>query len=109
MGNLESTVLYAILHCRGNAYGVTISDEIRERTGRDLAPGAIYATLDRLEKKGWLSSEMSEPKKERGGRRKRLYAITGAGEQAHHAFDKRILSMREGWQPMLGVLQNDEG
>ena len=102
MADLEAPVLYAVLHCRGNAYGVSISDTIHERTGRDVAMGAIYATLDRLQKKGYLKSWMSEPKKERGGRRKRLYALTGLGEQALQSFDQRFLRMREGWQPVLG-------
>ena len=101
MGDLEATVLYAVLHCTGNAYGVSISDTIHERTGRDMAMGAIYATLDRLDKKGWLNSRMSEPKKERGGRRKRLYALTGAGEKELQAFDERFRRMREGGQTVL--------
>lgn len=101
LGDFEATVLYAVLHCSGNAYGVSISHSILERTGRDVALGALYATLDRLEKKGYLKSRMSEPKKERGGRRKRLYVLTGAGEKALRAFDERFLRMREGWQPAL--------
>ena len=101
MGNFEADVLYAAFHCSGNAYGVSISDNILERTGRDVPMGAIYATLDRLERKGYLKSRMSEPKKERGGRRKRLYVLTGAGEKALRAFDERFLRMREGWQPAL--------
>ena len=101
MGDLEARVLYAVLRNVGNAYGVSISDTIQDRTGRELAPGAIYSALDRLERKGWLKSSMSEPRKERGGRRKRLYTVTGTGEHALEAFDKSFLRMREGWKPTL--------
>ena len=63
--------------------------------------GALYATLDRLEKKGYLRSWWSEPKAERGGRRKRLFEITGLGEQALGEYDERFRRMSAGWQPTL--------
>lgn len=101
MGDLEATVLYAVVHCRDDAYGVSISKIIEERTGTDIAMGAIYATLDRLEKKGYLGSFWSEPKSERGGRRKRLFRITGIGEKRLHEYDERFRRIRKGWQPAL--------
>src|SRR5580658_324329 len=69
IGELEATVLYSVYHCGDDAYGVPIADTIKERTGADVAMGAIYATLDRLEKKELLRSWWSEPGTERGGRR----------------------------------------
>jgi PadR family transcriptional regulator, regulatory protein PadR len=56
LGELEQHILAALLRLRGNAYGVSIRDEIVERTGRDVAVGATYVTLDRLEAKGYVSS-----------------------------------------------------
>ena len=101
MGSLEASVLYAIVHDTGDAYGVSIADTIHDRTGDDVRMGAIYATLDRLEKKGYLRSWWSQPTSERGGRRKRLFAITGIGERALGEYDQRFRRMSEGWQPAL--------
>ena len=58
LGEFEHIVLLAILRLGDNAYGVTIRNEIQERTGREPAPGALYTTLDRLEDKGLLTSEL---------------------------------------------------
>ena len=69
LGEFEQHVLAALLRLRGNAYGVTIRREIVERTGRDVAVGAIYATLDRLEAKGYVSSRLGESTPERGSSR----------------------------------------
>ena len=57
LGVLEEQVLVAVLRTRGEAYGMEVRREIERVTGRDLAIGAVYATLDRLEQKGLLSSK----------------------------------------------------
>ena len=101
MGDLEAKVLYSVVHCAGDAYGVSISETIQDRTGIDVAMGAIYATLDRLQKKGFVCSSWSEPGRERGGRRKRIFEITGAGKLALREYDERFRRMSEGWQPRL--------
>lgn len=69
-------ILLAVLQCGDEAYGVTVQEELARHTSRRIASGAIYMTLDRLEKKGLLSSRLSEPTAERGGRAKRLYTVT---------------------------------
>ena len=66
-------------HLGDTAYGVTIRREIEMRTGRSVAVGALYTALDRLERKGYVSSAMSHPTPERGGRSKRLFRIKAAG------------------------------
>ena len=101
LGDLEAKVLYSVVHCGDDAYGVSISDTIQERTGEQVAMGAIYATLDRLELKGLLRSWWSEPGSERGGRRKRLFEITGAGKEALREYDQRFLRIRAGWSVAL--------
>ena len=101
MGDLEAKVLYSVVHCGRDAYGVSISDTILQRTGEDVAMGAIYATLDRLEKKGYVRSWWSEPGAERGGRRKRLFEITGAGENTLREYDDRLQRIRKGWRSAL--------
>ena len=101
LGELEAAVLYSVIHCGDDAYGVSIFDTIKGRTGNDVAMGAIYATLDRLEKKELVRSRWSEPGPARGGRRKKLFEITGGGRQALGEYDARFLRIREGWNPVL--------
>jgi PadR family transcriptional regulator PadR len=102
LGELEAAVLYSIIHCGDDAYGVSIADTIKNRTGTDVAMGAIYATLDRLEQKKLVSSRWSEPGPVRGGRRKRLFEIAGTGKSALDSYDQRFLSLRAGWDgPVL--------
>lgn len=105
LGELEATVLYSVYHCGDDAYGVAVADIIKERTGHDVAMGAIYATLDRLLKKELVRSWWSEPVSERGGRRKRLYGITGSGKGALRDYDQRFLSIRAGWLPAIREAQ----
>jgi PadR family transcriptional regulator PadR len=75
-------VLLAILRLGESAYGVTIRDEIRKCTERDPAPGALYTTFDRLERKGFVSAKMGAPTPERGGRAKRFYRVSARGLKA---------------------------
>jgi DNA-binding PadR family transcriptional regulator len=82
LGKFELPVLAAVARMRGNAYGVSIMDEVSKREGREVSYGAVHVTLDRLVEKGFLSTKMGEPTPERGGRRKRYYEPTGKGEKA---------------------------
>lgn len=76
-------MLTAILALDDNAYGVTIHAKVEELSRpKTVALGAVYATLDRLEDKGFVSSWLSEPTAERGGRSKRHFRLESAGEQA---------------------------
>ena len=75
--------MMAILRLRDDAYGVTIHAEANERfQPRSVSIGAIYFTLDRLEDKGLISSRLSDPGPERGGRAKRYYRLEALGERA---------------------------
>lgn len=82
LGEFEQMILLAILRLRDDAYGVTIRAELADRTGRKVAPGAMYTTLERLETKGLITSRMSDPTPQRGGRAKRHVAVTAAGMKA---------------------------
>ena len=73
LGGFEMSVLVAIIHLEGLGYSVSIAEAIRELTGRSANLGAVYATLDRLEKKGLISSSLGDPTPERGGKPKRFY------------------------------------
>jgi DNA-binding PadR family transcriptional regulator len=102
LGEFEQLLLLAIVHLSDNAYGVTIRREIEERTGRDVATGAIYTALDRLERKGFVRSAMSEPTAERGGRSKRHFRIKAAGAAALRESRARLERMWAGISPDLG-------
>ena len=103
LGSLEQIVLIALVRLGDNAYGMTVRREIEERTGRDLSIGAVYATLERLETKGYVKSFMGDPTPERGGRAKRLFRIDAEGERALRATQQAIRSMTAGlskrWSP----------
>ncbi len=79
LGEFEHMVLLAIMRLDQHAYGVSIRSEISSCTGRQIAPGALYTTLDRLERKGLVTSRTGDPTPERGGRAKRYYAVTAEG------------------------------
>ena len=80
LSDLERTLLLALLHCGGTAHGSPLQTAIEERTGRRLSPGALYTVLARMEEKGLVRSWKGEPTPERGGRRKRIYSLTHAGQ-----------------------------
>ena len=82
LGDLEYAVALALLRLGDEAYGVPVRDELERRADRRVSLGAIYTTLDRLEKKGLVASRTSAPIAVRGGRRRRLCSLTPAGEQA---------------------------
>ncbi len=82
LGELEQLVLLALLHLEREGYGVTVRDELARRGNRVVSLGTVYTTLLRLETKGLITSRIGEPTSARGGRRKKLYAVTGAGRSA---------------------------
>jgi len=96
LGEFEQSVLLAIAHLRLEAYGVTIRREIESRTGRSIAVGALYTALDRLERKGYVSSAMSDPTPERGGRSKRHFRLRAAGATALRQSRDRLARMWDG-------------
>ena len=82
LGEFEQLVLLAILRLGDHAYGVTIRGELAARGGRNVAPGALYTALERLEAKGAVSSRMGDPTPQRGGRAKRYVTVTPQGRKA---------------------------
>jgi len=102
LGEFEQIVMLAVLRLGTNAYGVTIWEEIEKRSGRSVMLGAVYATLERLEKKRYLSSRVGDPTPERGGRAKRFFAITARGAAALDRSRKLLERMWAGLDPALG-------
>lgn len=82
LGELEIYVMLAVRRLGGEAYGVGIRRAIEERTGRETAIGAVYATLDRLHDKGLIRAEVSEPQPKAGGRARRCFMLTPSGERS---------------------------
>jgi DNA-binding PadR family transcriptional regulator len=82
LGEFEQIVLLAVLRLGDEAYGVPIRQEIELRAKRKVTIGALYATLDRLEDKGYLHSWFADPTPRRGGRSKRYFKVLPAGQQA---------------------------
>jgi PadR family transcriptional regulator, regulatory protein PadR len=101
LGDFEQLVLMGVLRLADGAYGAAIRQEIHARSGRDVSINAVYTTLDRLESKGLLESWTGDPTPQRGGRRRKFYALRPAGiaalRQAYHAFT----AMAEGLQSRL--------
>ncbi len=83
LGHFEQLVLAAVLTLEGPAYGISVHARVQELARpRRVSLGAVYVTLDRLEDKGLLTSQMSDPSPERGGRAKRVFRMQAAGERA---------------------------
>ena len=101
LGELEQMVLLAILHLDGDVYGVPIVEEIQDRTGRSVSRSAVYVTLRRLEKKGLISSWMSEPMAERGGKPRRLVELEAEGLEALRESRRIMDRMWGGLDPAL--------
>jgi len=79
LSDFELIVLLVLLRVGDDAYGVPIAREMQEQTEHEAKLGSIYAALERLEKKGFVVSELGEPTKERGGRAKRYFHVTKQG------------------------------
>jgi DNA-binding PadR family transcriptional regulator len=79
---LEQHLLLAILGLHPNGYGVSMQDHIKNRTGREPSTGSVYASLDRLEDKGFVKSRQGGATAERGGKRKLYFTITAPGQRA---------------------------
>ncbi|HMC55960.1 MAG TPA: PadR family transcriptional regulator [Gemmatimonadaceae bacterium] len=82
LGAFEEQILVAVLRSRDDAYGMEVRREIERVTGRELAIGAVYATLDRLEAKGLLTSGRAFGNGAGGGPSRRRFALSAKGARA---------------------------
>lgn len=99
-------VLAAVLRLGEDAYGAAIVREIHGSTGRSVANGSLYITLDRLERKGLIESRMGEPNARRGGRPKRFVHVTDRGLEAVRNVREAMLSL---WRGIEDRLERPEG
>lgn len=91
IGGFEYLILSAVARLGENAYGASIRREIEEATGHRCSIGALYTTLDRLQTKGLVETQMGEATPQRGGRAKRMVRVTGKGVQAASAFYRAVM------------------
>lgn len=96
LGEFEHIIVLALLRLEDRAYGVTVRQEIESRTKREVSIGAVYATLERLETKGYVKSHRGDPTPERGGRSKRFFRVTPRGVAAVNRAQRALQNMTEG-------------
>ena len=101
LGEFEQMVLLAVLRCGDDAYGTSLRKELQTRTERDVARGAMYVTLERLERKGLLLSAMGEPTHERGGKAKRYYRLSPDGLATLRQSGRDLMSLWQGHESIL--------
>ncbi|MCG7530279.1 PadR family transcriptional regulator [Psychrobium sp. MM17-31] len=95
LGEFEQFLLLSILKLGDEAYGTTIRQLLADKIERDVTIGALYTTLDRLEKKGFVTSKMGEATSERGGRAKKYFRVSALGE---HALKRSKQALQVMWQ-----------
>ncbi len=100
LGEFELMILLAVIQLGEEAYGVPISRELERHRGQDVSVGSVYATLERLESKGLVSSSLGDPTPERGGKAKRFFRVTKLGLHQVQA-TRRVLSKLWGELPEL--------
>jgi len=103
LGEFEQLVLLALVRLGPDAYGVSICQDIADRTGRDVSLGAVYKTLERLEDKGLVAGRLGVPTAERGGRRKKHFRVMAAGERALRGSLGALQRMTDGLGPEFRI------
>jgi len=101
LGEFEIYVLLAVARLGSEAYGITIRRDIESRTGRDVAVGAVYATLGRLQDKGFVANAVSAPQPVQGGRARKHFHLTAGGRRALAHSTAMLSRMMAGVDPGL--------
>ena len=101
LGEFEQMLLLAAMRLEDEAYGVTLMQELESRVGRAVSRGSVYVTLDRLEDKGWIASELSASRPERGGRPRRIIRVTREGVAALQRSRAALLNLWDGLEDAL--------
>ena len=102
LGQLELMVLLAVIRPAGDAYGVLISREIAVKSGREVALASVYAALERLERKGFITSALGEPTAERGGKARTYFAPTESGLREARNAHATLLGLSRGLPGLEG-------
>jgi PadR family transcriptional regulator PadR len=102
LGQFELMVLLVLMRLGDDAYGVTIAEELEEQTGREVVIASVYATLERLQDRGLVSSSLGDATPERGGRAKRYFRVTGAGVREVRDARRSLISLWKGLPELQG-------
>ena len=103
LGSFELMVLLAVLRLdEDQAYGVPIANEIEQTTGHGVALASVYAVLERLEDRGWVSSRVGESTAQRGGRAKRHFRVTAKGIRRVRESKRALVKMWMGIRELQG-------
>jgi PadR family transcriptional regulator PadR len=103
LGDFELMVLLALMRLGKDAYGVPISREIEQQSGREVALGTVYAALERLEEKDLVASELGESTPERGGRAKRYFHVTTKGVREVREARRTLINLWRGLRELKGA------
>jgi DNA-binding PadR family transcriptional regulator len=106
LGEVELLVLLAVLRLGSDGYAVPIRDLIKAEADVELSRGTIYVTLERLERKGYVTSWFSDPQAVRGGKARRLFRLKPAGLAAIRASRRAIDRLSAGtilFRPAKGL------
>lgn len=109
LGDLEQVALLALARIRDEAYGAALAQEIEERTGRSVSPGALYTVMDRLQDKGFVESWIGDSTPDRGGRRRKIYQLTPEGARELRHWYHGIQKMASGVMPSIDELAQEQG
>jgi DNA-binding PadR family transcriptional regulator len=104
LGEFELVVMLVVIRLGEDAYGVPISREIEQQTGRAVAFGTVYAALERLQKKGLLSSRLGDATPERGGRAKRYFEVTPTGVRTVRETKQALMRLWQGLRQLQGEI-----
>lgn len=104
LGEFEQFVLLALVRLGPEAYGAAIRRDIEARSGRQLSISAVYTTLERLEQKGYVRSWVGEPTSQRGGRRKKHFALEPPGATALRRSYRAFTGMVNGLEALIETL-----
>jgi PadR family transcriptional regulator, regulatory protein PadR len=96
LSSFEQQIMLAMLRLHPLGYGIAIRDHIEEKIGKRLSLGGLYATLDRLEERGFAACHRGEPTAERGGKAKLYFTLTASGEAALRQALHQLDSLRHG-------------
>ena len=105
VGEFELVVILVVIRLGEDAYGVPISREIERKTGRAVAFGTVYATLERLQKKGLVSSRLGDATPERGGRAKRYFQVTPTGVRTVRETKQTLVRLWQGLRQLQGGIE----
>ena len=104
LGAFEQAVLLSVLRLHDEAYGRAILKEVQARLERDIAAGAVHATLQRLEQKGLLASRLGPGTAVRAGRPRRYYQLEPAGRRALNQARETMDTLWRGFRwPLKGT------